>query len=201
MNKYIAEAVGTFFLTFIVGVSLAGQFPLPTPLLAALTLMVFVYTTGVISGTHINPAVTIALLTHKKIALFEALIYIIAQGIGAFAASILISEWGLKTASLNQSDAMYIGVAEAIGALLFGYGIYSVASGQVKKSMSGVVIGFSLLLGVGVSALMGANGVLNPAVAFGIGSFNIMYVSGPIVGMVVGMWLRRLLADTKVVHD
>ena len=59
MNKYLAELLGTFALTLAVGVSLAGKFPVPTPLVAALALGICVYTMSAISGTHINPAITL----------------------------------------------------------------------------------------------------------------------------------------------
>ena len=57
-----------------------------------------------------------------------------------------------------------------------------------------MVVGGSLLLGIAVAALLGSNGVLNPAVALGIGSFNVMYVLGPILGSVLGMQLYKRLA-------
>lgn len=66
MNKYIAEAIGTFALTLAVGLSLAGEFPVSTPILAALTLGLFVYSVGHLSGTHLNPAVTIGAWSIKK---------------------------------------------------------------------------------------------------------------------------------------
>jgi glycerol uptake facilitator-like aquaporin len=59
MNKYVVEALGAGVLTLVVGLSLAGTFPVSTPVLAALTVGLFVYSVGHVSGVHINPAVTI----------------------------------------------------------------------------------------------------------------------------------------------
>ena len=42
-----------------------------------------------------------------------------------------------------------------------------------------------------------SNGILNPAVALALGSFNWIYLVGPIVGAVVGMWLFKLLSMEK----
>jgi glycerol uptake facilitator-like aquaporin len=55
MQKNIAEFLGTFTLALVVGLSLSMNFPVVTPILAALVLGTFVYTVGHISGTNINP--------------------------------------------------------------------------------------------------------------------------------------------------
>src|SRR5262245_52072769 len=83
MKKYIAEFLGTFALALAVVLSLAGKFPLPTPVMAALTLGVCVYTFGAISGTQINPAITIGLLAAGKINIKDTVAYIVAQFAGA----------------------------------------------------------------------------------------------------------------------
>ena len=51
-----------------------------------------------------------------------------------------------------------------------------------------LVLGFALLVGIIVAAA-GSNGVLNPAVALGIGSFSYAYLLGPVVGGALGMVL------------
>ena len=48
-------------------------------------------------------------------------------------------------------------------------------------------------MGIAIAALMGSNGVLNPAVAVGIKSFSLMYMLGPIVGSVIGMKLYEFI--------
>jgi aquaporin Z len=94
MKEYLAELVGTFVLVFggvgsavlaggkigFVGVSFAF----------GLSLLAMVYTIGPISGCHVNPAVTVGLLLHRKIAVRKATGYIAAQIAGSIIASFLI---------------------------------------------------------------------------------------------------------------
>jgi glycerol uptake facilitator protein len=192
MKKYIAEALGAGTLTLIVGLSLAGTFPVSTPVLAALTLGLFVYSLGHVSGTHINPAVTIGVWSIGKISNKDALWYIAAQFFGALVALGLLGEFDMVT-GLDVEGSFLIGVAEMLGAFFFTFGIASVVYGKTPSSLSGLMVGGSLLLGIATSAMLGANGVLNPAVAFGISSFGVMYILGPVIGAVLGMQAYKYL--------
>lgn len=60
-KKLLAEGFGTFILTLTAMFSILGSFDVPTPVLVGLTLMLFVYTIGSLSGAHLNPAVTVGL--------------------------------------------------------------------------------------------------------------------------------------------
>lgn len=196
-QKYLAEYIGTLTLTLVVILSLAGIFPVATPVLAAITLGLFVYSVGHISGTHINPAVTIGLWSIKKIDASDALSYIMVQVFGAITALIISMFMGISYEVIAENNLM-IGVAETAGMILFSFGIASVVFGNVHKAVSGVVIGGSLFMGIAIAALMGSNGVLNPAVAVGIKSFSLMYMFGPIVGSVIGMKLYEFVnSDSK----
>ncbi len=193
MNKYVGEAVGTGVLTMVVALALAGTFAVPVAVLAALTLGLFVYSLGHLSGTHINPAVTIGAWSIGKVSTDDAIKYVIAQFIGAGAALLLVSSL-ITAATLSVKADLATGLAEMIGTALFTFGIASVVYGKTPAVMSGLVVGGSLLLGIAVASLAGSNGVLNPAVALGIGSFNVMYVVGPVLGSVLGMQIYKRLA-------
>lgn len=73
MKKYLAECLGTFVLVLIGTGSavVAGTYIgfLGISLAFGLSLVVMVYAIGDISGCHINPAVTIAMLATGKITL------------------------------------------------------------------------------------------------------------------------------------
>lgn len=194
MKKYITEAFGTLVLTVVVALSVGSGFPVATPLLAALTLATFVYSVGHISGTHINPAVTLGLWSIKKVETKEAVRYIASQCIGAIFALLFVDS--IKDVSGVTSNISFITfIAEFLGTLLFTFGIASVVYGKTPKDFSGVVVGSSLLLGIGLAVTIGSNGVLNPAVAFGIGSFNLLYILGPIFGSIVGMKFYKFLHE------
>lgn len=196
VKKYIAEVMGTMFLTFVVILSLSGNFVVPTPVLAGITLALFVYSVGHISGAHINPAVTIGAWSIKKISDKDAIAYIISQFFGASIAIILATAFKIEFAKLTLSaNSLTIGFAELLGMAIFTFGIASVVYGKVNNGFSGFVVGASLFLGIVISILLGANGVLNPAVAFGIKSFDIMYILGPILGSVAGMWGYKYLSE------
>lgn len=194
MKKYTSEALGTFALTLIVGLSLAGSFPVSTPVLAALTLGLFVYSLGHVSGTHVNPAVTIGAWSIKKISNSDALSYIVAQFVGAVVALCVVSSTVGMPALVVSGNWMVI-VAEVIGTFFFTFGIASVIYGKTPSHLSGVVVGGSLLLGITAAALLGSNGVLNPAVALGIGSLNFVYLIAPVVGSVLGMQAYKYFVD------
>lgn len=192
MKKYIVEAFGTFTLTSVVCLSLVGKFPVSTPVLAGLVILLFVYTVGHISGAHFNPAITLGAWSIKKIQGTDAFWYLVAQFFGsAIALSLVMMTVGLPT--LTVSMDWMTAFAEFLGTLLFGFGVASLLYNKAPRDFTGVVAGGSLLLGISIAALLGSNGVLNPAVAFGIGSLNLVYAFAPIVGSVVGMNLYNYL--------
>jgi aquaporin Z len=196
-KEYIAEALGTCGLSLVVLVLVSND-SLWTPVAAALTLLLFVYTIGSVSGTHINPAVTIGLWYMKKISGNDAFSYIASQFCGAiialFLANILVKNLAMKLKPVQELviNDPAIGLAEAIGTFFLLFGIMSVVSGNTKKELSGLVIGGSLLAGLFVAGST-SNSVLNPAVALALGSINIMYIAGPVIGAVLGVRVYQIL--------
>lgn len=198
MRKYIAEFLGTFTLALVVVLSLAIDSPVATPVLAALTLGLFVYTVGHVSGTHINPAVTVGLFTLGKIRPAEAAGYVAAQFLAA-AAALMLAFGVLNVAPMAASgSSVAIFVAEAIGMMLFTFGIAAVVYGKAPAGVSGAVVGGSLLLGIVVAVGAGSGGVLNPAVALVLNALNVSYLGGQIVGSILGFQIYRLcFAETS----
>src|SRR3990172_12330452 len=89
---FVAELIGTFALVFVgAAVSMYDAGLLAVALGHGLTLAVFAYAFGHISGTHINPAVTFGLALNGTIKWGEAVFYWIAQFIGAIFAAFLLN--------------------------------------------------------------------------------------------------------------
>lgn len=192
MNKYIAEFLGTFMLALAVGLSLAGKFPVPTPVVAAVTLMVCVYTLGAICGTHINPAVTLGVLSIGKMSVKDAVGYWVAQFAGG-AAAYGITGLLVTRAAVTAVDSGGVFGAEVLGTFMLAFGVASVVHGKAPGPAAGLTIGGSLLAGISYAATI-SNGVLNPAVALGIGSFSVVYLLAPLVGGFLAMQAYKFIA-------
>ena len=90
MKKYFAELIGTFILVFmgcgsavLLGCDAAGGH-LAVALAFGLAIVATAYVIGDISGCHVNPAVSLAMLIRKKISISEFFGYAGAQLVGAF---------------------------------------------------------------------------------------------------------------------
>ncbi|MBN8696313.1 MAG: aquaporin [Bacteroidetes bacterium] len=98
MRKYFAEAIATFCLLLIGtgsvildhktagGVSLLG-----ISLITGLVVTIMILLVGKMSGAHMNPAVTLALIAKKELSFHEFAPYLLAQAIGAFAGTFTLS--------------------------------------------------------------------------------------------------------------
>jgi len=197
LKKYTAEVIGTFVLSLVVVLATNSNIAPFTPLLVGVVLCFAVYTIGSISGSHINPAITLGLLSVKKISPKDALFYIIAQFVGAILAFGLAGYYLSTPLSLMQAvDGLTfkIFIAEVLGTAIFGFGIASVVFERHHNAINGIVIGVSIFLGILFASFGGALGFLNPAVAFANGSLNIIYGLAPIVGSVIGFNLYKFLS-------
>lgn len=166
IKKYVAELIGTFALVFIGCGSavIAGQYIgfLGISIAFGFTLLVMVYAIGNISGGHINPAVTIAMLVVGKIKGKVAIGYIISQCIGAIiAAGILLliaqgqGDYSLAVNGLGQNGYEALSpagyslaacfIAEVVLTGLFLFVIFGSISKKIPSGFSGIPIGFALV--------------------------------------------------------
>ncbi len=202
IQKYVAELLGTFALTLAVAMSLSAGLSLGTAVVAALTVGLFVYTLGGVSGAHFNPAVSLAMASIKKLSIKDAVVYIIFQVVGALLAMLVVTKLACAYFVCGSAPEIYggfantmpVGVAEAIGTFVLTFGVAAVTLKKVGDDASGLVVGGSLLLGIMLAGGM-SNGVLNPAVAIGLGSISWMYMLGPVVGGIVGAQVYNYLVS------
>jgi aquaporin NIP len=215
---YISEIVGTFFLVLgICGVISAGAGAAPllnVALVHTLVLMAMVYAIGSISGCHVNPAVTLGLLSIRKINGRDAGIYIVCQIIGAVLAGLMVHAFfsargdvvnfgtpAVSKAFLSGGDAFLALIAEAFGAFLLTWAVMGTAvNPAAPKGVAGIAIGGAL--GVGVLIFGPATGAsFNPARWFGpalvSGTFTDgwLYIIGPIIGAVAAALLYRTVME------
>lgn len=188
-----AEFIGTFALALGVTLSVARDFPF-TPLVAAMTVGLFVYTVGSISGSHLNPAVTFGLWSIKKIKPTVALQYLGVQLLAGVAA--LLMTWFLTgdKPEVNMDMTWSAGLGEILGGFLLVFGVSSVVWGKVKDEQSGLVIGGSLLIGILIASAL-SMGIVNPAVSVALGVLSPMYLIGTIVGGILAAQTYQWLVN------
>jgi len=196
IRPYAAEFIGTFALALVVSLGVVGQPIYPVAYIAAVTVAIFVYAIGPISGAHLNPAVTIGLLSVRRIGVADAVYYLVAQMLAAGAAMIVCSLLMGEAASVvTVETTVRVALAEAIGAFLLVWTISAVVEKKIHAAASGFAIGSSLLIGILLAAAIGSNAVLNPAVAFALSTLNLAYLAGPIVGGIAGAWAYRAVSE------
>ena len=95
MKKYLAELVGTFTLVLFgcgsAAIAGAKLGTLGIALAFGLSIVAMAYAIGDVSGCHVNPAVSFAMLLTKRMSGKDFVGYVIAQVIGALAASALLA--------------------------------------------------------------------------------------------------------------
>lgn len=190
-HQYAAEAFGTFCLTLAVYTTLLADLPISTPVAAGLTLGILVYTIGKVSGAHVNPAITIAMASLKKISMVDAAFYIVAQILGAIAA-MFFGAWIFGgSPEVAISNDLTVFAAEALGAGMLAFGVATAVRNN-DYGTSGMIVGGSLFLGI-ILAAGASSAVLNPAVAIGLGAASAAHIIAPIVGAIMAAWLNAFL--------
>lgn len=175
----VAEFVGTFTLIFIgAGAAAISGSLVAVALAHGLVVLGFAYAYGPISGTHINPAVTIGLLVGGQIDFAKAAGYIVVQLIGGIAgASALNFVLGAQAGTLGATvPAEGVSVAQTfVLELLLTFflvnAIYFTAvsgkAGDFAPIAIGLTLAFCILMG---GPLTGAS--LNPARSLGPALFS-----------------------------
>ncbi len=232
MNEFLAETIGTAILIIlgdgvVAGVLLARSKAQNAGWIVitfgwGLAVAIAVYMVASISGAHINPAVTLAVLvTDSEFGLNNALLYWAGQFLGAFIGAVIVwlhylPHWaetedpGLKLAVFSTGPAIRNTtsnlISEIIGTFVLVFAVFAI--GGPSAPITPLVVGF-LVVGIGLS-LGGPTGYainpardLGPRIAHAVlpiagkgesdWSYSWIPVVGPLIGGVLGGLAYQML--------
>jgi aquaporin Z len=218
---FVAEFIGTFALVFVgmsAGIVNAGLIGIA--LAYGLTLAVFIYAYGHISGAHLNPAVTFGLALNGTVKWMQAVFYWLAQFAGAILAvfflKTLIQSLGLDFSSsvgvgaLVESQQILAMVVEAVLAFfLVNTILYTTIKDKddVFASWSiGATLAFTTLAGFPFTG-----DAVNPARTLAAAIFAnpsltsvytyVIYLFGPLLGSTLAVIVFNFLAGETVEEE
>lgn len=219
-GKYVAEFVGTFALIFIgagalaiTGINLAGhsyvfENLLGVALAHGFVVIAFVYAFGHISGTHINPAVTLGFLVAGEIRFITAIWYWIVQFAGGIAGALMLKavlpingDLGVTILAENVSVIQGL-IVEIILTFFLVTTIFNTAVSGKASNFAGFAIGLILIAcilmgGPLTRASFNPARTLGPALAAGNYADLWLYFVGPCVGAVLAALLYLGMAEDK----
>lgn len=221
-KKCIAEFIGTFTLVLIgcgtamlVGCDAAsGSGYILTAFAFGLVIVGMAYCVGNVSGCHINPAVSLAVLISGRMKVTDFVFYVVSQVLGAISGAaclkIIFSLGQVKDMTGGLGSNGLAGVSgNAVAGLLveilltfiFVLVILGVTDSAYNHgSFGGVVIGFSLvlvhILGIGLTGTS-----VNPARSIGPALFAggdalaslWVFIVGPFVGAALAALIYKLI--------
>ncbi|MGA3013932.1 MAG: aquaporin Z [Bacteroidales bacterium] len=231
MKKYFAELIGTFSLVLfgcgaavIAGISSTGPSGiglLGIAMAFGFAVVAMAYAIGGISDCHINPAITIGVLTAGKMEVKDAIGYIIAQFIGGILGAAVLylivsgrpgftmGEWGLGSngwgdgylGNYNTASAFII---EFVMTFLFIFVFLGTTSRFGNGAMAGLAIGVTLML-IHLVTIPVTGTSVNPARSLGPAIFAggkalsqlWLFFVAPIAGAIVSALLWRYVFDKK----
>ena len=211
MKKYIAEFVGTMVLVlFGTGIAVvSGGNLLVTSLAFGLSIVAMAYVVGNVSGCHLNPAVSLAMLLQKKQDPKDFCYYVLAQVLGALAGTTILfailSETNMGTVALgangfgdlSATNISLLGalLTEVVLTFVFIYTILGVTSDEKYSKVAGIVIGLTLtfvhLLGIPLTGTsVNPARSLAPAIFTGGLAFQQvwLFIVAPLVGSVIATY-------------
>jgi aquaporin Z len=213
-SKYLAEIVGTFVLVFVGSMSILSANGMAAPVLVVvpfgfgLALLAGIFAVGDVSGGHFNPAVTLGALLDQRIRIVDAVMYVIAQALGALVASGAILALSSQAAVHSTVTAPGNGVGdiqafavEVILAALFLLVILTVT----KRDPGHAPLAIPLTLAAIHFAAIPISGAsvnpvrsLAPALIGGDLSHLWVYLTAPFVGAAIGWVLFRVFERAEL---
>jgi MIP family channel proteins len=220
-TSLLAEFIGTFALIFIgAGAGALGLGGLVGVAFAhGLVIVGFAYAYGHISGTHINPAVTLGVWAAGKIDAARAFSYIVFQLAGGIVGALVLrwvlggTETGLGATTLARDLAVgnaTITITPAIGlvveAILTFFLVNTIMNAGISGKATipaglaiGLTLTFCILMGGPLTgASLNPARTIGPAVASGNFSDLWVYLVGPSLGAIVaGLLYKTVFEEEK----
>lgn len=210
MKKYFAEMIGTMVLVLMgcgaavfagAGQPFASVGTLGVAFAFGLSVVAMVYTIGSISGSHINPAITLGVYLSGRISAKDAGLYMVFQVIGAIIGSSIL--WFLakdsgSATTLTGANGFADGhmaqafVAEMVFTFIFVLVVLGVTAKNGLNHFAGVAIGLALVL-IHIVAIPITGTSVNPARSIGPAIFQggaalsqlWLFIVAPFLGAVI----------------
>lgn len=215
MKKYIAEFVGTFVLVLVAcGVAVVTSADVvATSLAFGLVIVAMAYSVGNVSGCHINPAVSLAMLITKKMSVKDFIGYVLAQFLGAIGGAAVLGVLLQSFTSLGAngfgeghlaSNVWIALLVEIILTFIFVTAILGVTSKSENSNVAGLVIGLTLVL-VHLIGIAFTGTSVNPARSFGpallVGGEALkqvwVFIVAPLIGSVGASFFYKFVLSEK----
>ena len=180
-----------------------------------LAVLIMDYTIGPISGSHINPAVSLGVFMNGGLKLNELFSYWVAQIIGgilgAIAIGLISQQW--RSFGANQYNEGFLQgafIGEVIFTFLFVLVVLGSTSKIAPKGFAGIAIGWALaIVNIGMIPIDGAS--VNPARSIGPALFTggealcqiWVYIAAPLIGAFLAAIVWKIFkkeADSPVVE-
>ena len=211
-KKYVAEALGTFFLVFagtgaiVINQVSGGAVTHPgIALTFGLIVLAMIYTVGEISGAHLNPAVTLGFWAARRFPKEAVVPYILSQCGGAILASLLMHFLfpynQTLGATLPKGSASQSFVLEFVLTFLLMWVVLNVSTGAKEKGITaGIVVGSVICLeamfaGPICGASMNPARSLAPALVSAHMQHLWIYFAAPIAGALAATQACRLVRN------